>query len=251
MKKLIIPIAMITLLVFTGISFAGDSYTGVQNTQEQAAEAKTVIGDIGSHNKGAEPKRYYAPAGEMNYPMAPNIFAQQPEDGYQTNMSVKDMIEFDEDGLTTQAQMHILNASKYTDRRIMVRPKIDPKLVTDEDRLPLDVPMGVIFEKIDGVKSIATITVLSDDKKSIPEDVFAEIQVEAWELGGEVLYIKAEGYQIVMRNGGAGIGITFTSTIISGGQATAATGVVGAGKVWGDASLHQHPFITVHVLKAK
>ena len=111
--------------------------------------------------------------------------------------------------------------------------------------------MPVSFKKVDGMRSIATITVLSDSKGSISGDVFAEVQVQGWKLGGQMLHIKAEGFQRVVRNEGAGIGFTWSGSVISGGEMTSTTGVMGAGKTWGNAGLFDHPFIIVHVLVAK
>ena len=108
--------------------------------------------------------------------------------------------------------------------------------------------MAVSYKKVEGMKSIATINVLSDSKGSISDDVFAQVQVEAWKLGGKLMHVKAEGFQRLVRNKGAGIGFTWSGSVISGGQMSSTTGVMGAGVTWGNAGLFDHPFIIVHVL---
>jgi len=249
--KSILKISIIAIMgiAFTfGMSYAGDS----SSVAQQKAEAQTVIGDIGSNNEAGEDMRGFTPPGIVNYPMAPNVLFQQPGETYQTKMKVKDdILEYDEEGLTTQAQMNILESSTNDAKRVMVRSRIKVSEVTDEDRLPLDVPMLVVYEKMEGMRKIATINVLSDSKGSISDDVFARVQVEAWKLGGKVMHLKAEGFQRLVRNSSVGIGFAWTGSAISGNQVTSTSGVMGAGATWGEAGLYDHPFIIVNVLVPK
>jgi hypothetical protein len=176
------------------------------------------------------------------------VFGQ--DDGGAANaymlMTINDINEYDVDGQTTAAA---LNMAKGGSKRVMVRSKFG---TVDEDlRIPKDVPMNFVYKKQEGMKSLGIIVVVSDSKKSIAADVFAKVQVEAWKLGGEVLHIKAQGWQRLVRNSGGGIGFTWTGTTISGGQTTAATGVMGAGYSWGQAGYYKHPFVIVHVLAIK
>jgi hypothetical protein len=198
--------------------------------------------------KTRQPKRFFAQPGEMNYPGAPGIFGQDSEDA--TNaymlMTIQDINEYDVDGQTTEAA---LNMSKGGSKRVMVRSKFG---TVDEDlRLAKDIPMNVVYKKQENMRSLGIIVVVSDSKKSIAADVFAKVQVEAWKLGGTMLHVKAQGWQRLVRNSGAGIGFTWTGTTISNGQTTAATGVLGAGYSWGEAGYYKHPFVIVHVLAAK
>jgi hypothetical protein len=235
---------VIILAMIIGVAHAGSS----SSTAEQTAEATTVIGDIGSNNQGGG-IRYFAPPGEITYPGAPNVFFQQPDETYQTRMKIKDILEYDEDGLTTRAQMNILKStSTFASKRVMVRSRIKVSELTDDERLDLDVEMPVTYTKVKGMRSVGTITVLSDSKGSISDDVFARVQVEAWKMGGQMMHVKAEGFQRVIRNKGAGIGFTWGGSVISTGQSASTTGVVGAGVTWGNAGLFDHPFIIVHVL---
>ena len=252
MKKTLITISLICLLVIPVYSYAGSS-SDANAVAEQSAEAGVYIGDINSNNDGMEKNRYFAPPGEINYPIAPNFLQNQPSETYQTKLKLKDdILEYDE-GLTTQEQMNVLDGTGFFDkRRVMVRPRIKVSEVKDEDRLALDEVMPVAFEKVKGMKSIGTITVVSNSKGSITPDVFAEVQVQAWKLGGKVLHVKGEGFQRMVRNEGAGIGFTWSGSVLSaGGEYASTTGVMGAGKSWGNAGLFDHPFIVVHVLVPK
>jgi len=205
----------------------------------------------GSVNQATKMLRGYAIPGEVSYPGAPGRFDSEPdynnEDGTPANaymlMTIKDINEYDVDGQTTSAA---LNMAKEGSKRVMVRSKFGP--VAEEARLDKDVPMNVVYGKQQGMRSLGIIVVVSDSKKSIAADVFAKVQVEAWKLGGTKIHVKAQGWQKLVRNSGGGIGFTWTGTTISGGQTTAATGVLGAGYSWGEAGYYKHPFIIVHVL---
>ncbi len=231
-------------------ALADNPYNQLSNSAaESKSQSQVSFGDInsGNTNQSGDIPRYFAPAGEMNYPNAPGIFTPADKDAdYMNALKVKDLLEYDEYGLTTRAQKNIL--SSYSGgKRVMVRPKYG--IMPEEKRLSLDSPMGVVFNKIPGMQSMGTITILSDSLKSITPDVFAEIQVEAWKLGGVVMHIKAEGFHLEVHNEGAGIGITWTGSTISGGEASAFTGVVGAGKTWGQVGYYKHPYIVIHVLR--
>jgi len=164
-------------------------------------------------------------------------------------MKVKDILEYDEDGISLNMALQMRQDDAYMGKRIMVREKYG-KMIKAK-RLPADTLMKVVFTKQADMQSLGTITVVSDSKKSISPDVFAEIIIKAHELGAVAVHVKAEGFQRLVRNEGAGIGFTWTGTTISGGQTQAATGVMGFGKSWGEAGYFDHPFIIVHALFPK
>ncbi len=244
MKK-IMSVLAISIMIFalTVPAMADTNNEANANTQSESS-AGAFIDSHDTHNYESS-KRYFAPAGEINYPGAPGIFGDDPntpENAYML-MTIDDINEYDVDGQTTEAA---LNMAKGGSKRVMVRAKFGT--VDEDQRLPKDAPMAFVYKKQENMKSLGIIVVVSDSKKSIAADVFAKVQVEAWKLGGTKLHVKAQGWQRLVRNSGAGIGFTWTGTTISNGQTTAATGVLGAGYSWGEAGYYKHPFIIVHVL---
>jgi hypothetical protein len=264
MKKLITLISIVALSIAisipamadtnasaganAGATVEGNDMSSAINGNDMSSNLHIEDNRIYEGTKTHKPKRFFAAPGEINYPGAPGIFGQDSEDA--TNaymlMTISDINEYDEDGIST---FEAKNMAKGGSKRVMVRSKYG---VVDEDqRLPIDANIPVVYKKQEGMKSLGIIVVVSDSKKSIAADVFARVQVEAWKLGGEKLHVKAQGWQRLVRNSGAGIGFTWTGTTISGGQANAMTGVMGAGYAWGEAGYYKHPFIIVHVLAAK
>jgi hypothetical protein len=248
MKKPVI-LAFITLISLALITPALADSTASSTVDGVAAAASIDSHDTINGSKIPEPKRFFASPGEINYPGQPGRFDAPPErSGYMNSLRVKDMLEFEDGGFTTEAAMKMAEGGS---KRVMVRPKFGK--VDKDARLPKDAIMPVVFDKaaVKDVKSLGFIVVVSDSKKSISPDVFAEAQVKAWELGGEVLYVKTEGFQRQVHTSGAGIGFTWTGTTISGGQTVSAAGVMGAGAVWGEAGYYDQPFIIINVLAAK
>lgn len=215
------------------------------------ASAQTAVGVNIEDNrtyegtKTHEAKRFFNSPGEMNYPNSPGRF-DAPDDkipGYM-NMLVKDINEYDVDGQTMKAAHKMMAGGS---KRVIVRPKFGP--VKKEDRLPMDATMPVVYSHQDGMESVGIIIVVSDSLNSVSADVVAKAQVEAWKLGGTVMHVKVQGWQKLVHNEGTGIGFTWTGSTISGGQASAMTGVLGAGKAWGEAGYYNHPFVIIHVLR--
>jgi hypothetical protein len=128
----------------------------------------------------------------------------------------------------------------------MVRAKFGA--VPEKERMPKDLEMAVFYKHVEGAKSLGVIVIVSDSKKAISADVFAQAQVEAWKLGGTAMHVKTVGFQREVHTSGKGIGFSWTGTTISGGQSSAMTGVMGFGASWGQAGYYDHPFIIVHVL---
>jgi len=259
MKKLILITIVAVSFMFSGMAVANDTNTGVvggsgvigtdnqsQNMgQGQGQQINMDSHDINNGSKIPEPKRFFAPAGEINYPGAPAFFGGATP-SYMDRLKVADILEYDEDGISLNMALQMRQDDAFMGKRIMVREKYG-KMV-EKSRIPADRAMKVVFTKQADMQSLGTITVVSDSKKSISPDVFAEVIIKAHELGAVAVHVKAEGFQRLVRNEGAGIGFTFTGTTISGGQSSAATGVMGFGKSWGEAGYFDHPFIVVHAL---
>jgi hypothetical protein len=190
-------------------------------------------------------KRYFISPSEMTYPNAPNTFQQDADDPSNAYMlmTVDDINEYDVDGQTTASAK---NMAKGGSKRVVVRPKVG--VVPEKDRMDVNAPMKVVYKKQDGMVSKGIIIVVSDSLKSVAADVFAQAQVEAWKLGGTILHVKAQGWQRVTHNEGTGFGFVWTGAAISGGETQAMTGVLGAGKAWGEVGTYKHPFIIIHVL---
>ena len=237
-------------IALLSIALITPAMADVESESESNAIAttdSTSAAIIDSHDniQGSEMKRYYAPAGEINYPGSPNFFGGATP-SYMDRLKVKDILEYDEDGISLDMALQMRQDDAFMGKRIMVREKYG-KMV-EKSRIPSDRPMKVVFTKQADMQSLGTITVVSDSKKSISPDVFAEVIIKAHELGAVAIHVKAEGFQRLVRNEGAGIGFTWTGTTISGGQQSAMTGVMGFGKSWGEAGYFDHPFIVVHAL---
>jgi len=252
MKKLLI-LGSIAVLSIALITPAMATSTAISTSETNAAAEGGVgfgvVGDINSGNvtKVPESKRYFAPAGEINYPGAPNFFGGATP-SYMDRLKAKDMLEYDPEGLTINECLMLRQDDNLNGKRIMVREKYG--YLKKDQRLDKDTPIPVFFEKQDK-QSLGTITVVSDDKKSIGPDVFAEAILKAWELGATSVHVKAEGFQREVHNEGAGWGFSWTGTTISGGQTSAHTGVMGFGKSWGQAGYYDHPFIVIVALAEK
>jgi hypothetical protein len=253
MKKFISLASIMLLVIVFSTSAMADS--NVANSATTSTSGSTAIIEKGAFqdnrqyegavNQATKTRRFFASPGEMNYPNAPGMFGQDDNNAANAYMlmTVNDINEYDVDGQTTAAAKKM---AKGGSKRVLVRSKFGP--VDKELRLDMDTPMNFVYEKQEGMKSLGIIVIVSDSKKSIAADVFARAQVEAHKLGGTTMHIKAQGWQRLVRNSGGGIGFTWTGTTISGGQTTAATGVIGAGYSWGQAGYYKHPFIIMHVL---
>lgn len=250
MKKLItiLSIALLSIALAAPAMAFGPSANADASAGATANSQTINDNSDNSVYNGAKNLRYWSPAGELNYPAAPNMFGGATP-SYMDRLKVKDILEYDEDGITLNEALQMRQDDAFMGKRIMVREKFG-KLVKDQ-RIPADQPIAVYFDHRDDMQSLGTITVVSDDKKSITPDVFAEVVIRAHELGGEAIQVKAEGFQRLMRNEGAGIGFTWTGSYINGPQNGATTGVMGAGHSWGQAGYFDHPFIVVHVLAPK
>ena len=247
MKKLITLFSILSLsLILIIPAMASSTATSDVGVSVDVQDNRTY--DTVNKNKAAKTRRYFANPGEMNYPGAPSMFGGATP-SYMDRLKVKDILEYDEDGISLNEALQMRQDDAFMGKRIMVREKYG-KMVKDQ-RLPADTPMRVVFTHQDDMQSLGTITVVSDSKKSISPDVFAEIIIKAHELGAVAIQVKAEGFQRLVRNEGAGIGFTWTGTTISSGQSSSAAGVMGFGKSWGEAGYFDHPFIVVHALFPK
>jgi len=257
MKKLIMFLSIVALSLMIITPVMSDMNNDATSTSGAEAGSTAIIENgafqdnrtyEGSVNQATKVKRYFAPAGEVNYPNSPAMFGGATP-SYMDRLKVKDILEYDEDGITLNMALQMRQDDAFMGKRIMVREKYG-KMVK-KSRLPADHPMVIFYTKQADMQSLGTITIVSDSKKSISPDVFAEVVIKAHELGAVALHVKAEGFQRLVRNEGAGIGFTWTGTSISNGQSSAATGVMGFGKSWGEAGYFDHPFIIVHALFPK
>jgi len=213
MKKLILFSIAVLSIAFITPAFAG--FGDTINSNDSAKADAFISTQDNRVYEGSEAVDLPAPAGEVNYPGAPNMFGGATP-SYMDRLKIKDI-----------------------------------KMVK-KSRIPADYPMAVFYSKQANMQSLGTITVVSDSKKSIGPDVFAEIVIKAHELGAVALHVKAEGFQRLVRNEGAGIGFTWTGTSVgNSGTVSAQTGVMGFGKSWGEAGYFDHPFIVVHALFPK
>jgi len=252
MKKLLLFPIIVSFILFSSLAMAdGDIQYGSSGANAGSdSAASTTIGDIGSNNTNqpTKTKRFFLNAGEVNYPGMPGRFDQPPARfGYMNMLQVQDITEYDEDGLTINEAMKM--AKGVGGKRIMVRAKYGK--VAEDQRLPKDAAMSVVYEKAKGMKSLGIIVIVSSSKKAISPDVFAQAQVEAWKLGGTMMHVKAQGFQRQVHTSGKGIGFSWTGTTISSGQTSATTGVFGFGASWGQAGYYDHPFVIMHVLVPK
>ena len=256
MKKIII-LSITALLLCAAPAFAefnqdqDNSGTHGNNAGAQAGSSSYLsTGDTIYEGSDRGVNGVAAPAGEINYPGMAGRFDAPPERyGYMNHMKVKDILEYDEDGLTIEMCEEMRDDESFNGKRILVRPKFG--ILKEEQRLDKTVPMKVHDKKAEGMQSLGVVTVVSDSKKSISPDVFAEAQIRAWELGATELHVKAEGFQREVHTSGAGIGFTWTGVTVDGGATSAMTGVLGAGKSWGQAGYYDHPFITITALAPK
>jgi hypothetical protein len=246
MKRFITLLSIIALsLMIITPAMAGDTNGAIAGALSGSDSSALIEGDVYNNEAVDLP----APAGEINYPGAPNMLGGATP-SYMDRLKVKDILEYDEDGITLNMALQMRQDDAFMGKRIMVREKYG-KMV-EKSRIPADHPMKVVYTKQADMQSLGTITVVSDSKKSVSPDVFAEIVIKAHELGAVALHVKAEGFQRLVRNEGAGIGFTWSGTSMgNAGTVSAQTGVMGIGKSWGEAGYFDHPFIVVHALFPK
>ena len=243
MKKIItfasiavLSIALITPAIADSTAIVENVEVGIDIQDNRVYEA----------TEQKETKRFFNNAGEINYPAAPNFFGGATP-SYMDRLKVEDILEYDEDGITLEMALQMRQDDAFMGKRIMVREKYG-KMV-EKSRIPADRPMKVVYTKQADMQSLGTITVVSDSKKSISPDVFAEVVIKAHELGAVAIHVKAQGFQRLVRNEGAGIGFSWTGSAMDlNGTVSAQTGVMGFGKSWGEAGYFDHPFIVVHAL---
>lgn len=249
MKKIII--LSIALLFFAAPVLADVDQEGDSNSAASSNSGASVhMGDSYYEGNKRGVNGVAAPAGELTYPGMPGRFDAPPERyGYMNHMKVKDILEYDEEGLTIEECENMRQDDTWFGKRIIIREKYGT--LKEEQRGAKDLPIAVHYEKVKGMQSLGVITVVSDDKKSVSADVFAEVVIRAWELGATAIHVKAEGFQREVHTEGAGIGFTWTGVTIDGNATEAMTGVLGAGKSWGQAGYYDHPFITVIPLADK
>ena len=249
MKKILTfaSIAVLSIALITP-AMAGSNAGAISGSNSDAS-ALIAEGAVQDNRVYEAPDgKYRGPigAGEINYPGAPNFFGGATP-SYMDRLKVKDILEYDEDGITLEMALQMRQDDAFMGKRIMVREKYG-KMV-EKSRIPADHPMKVVYTKQADMQSLGTITIVSDSKKSISPDVFAEVVIKAHELGAVALHVKAEGFQRLVRNEGAGIGFSWTgSAMDQAGTVSAQTGVMGFGKSWGEAGYFDHPFIIVHAL---
>lgn len=265
MRKIIIISLAMLLLASTGFA-AEIGQKGSSNAAANAGSNSSVrMGDSYYEGNDRGVNGVAAPVGDMAYPGMPGRFDGPSKDPSYMRMPVMMLLEWDADGFTTAEAK---NMAKGGSKVVLVRPKFGP--AKEEDRLPLDAKMSVLFDSSfytvrdkkgkvvstpthnkNDFRSLGVIVVLSNSKKSITADVFARAQIEAHKLGGTDIYVKIEGYQNEVHTSGKGIGFSWTGTTISGGSTSANTGVMGFGASWGQAGYYDHPFVIVHVLANK
>jgi len=251
MKKLITFTLLSLILVAPVIADTTNSSTSETNSSSSSTIENGAFQDNREYNNtGSEMKRYFSPAGEIQYPGTPGRFDAPPErSGYMNSINIDGITEYDDEGLTTAEAMNMAKDGSGG-KRVLVRSKYGT--VKKEDRLDTGIPMMIVYKKHPGMRSLGIITIVSDSKKAISPDVFAQAQVEAWKLGGRLMHVKAQGFQREVHTFGWGIGFSWTGTAISGGgQTSATTGVMGVGASWGQAGYYDHPFIIIHVLTPK
>lgn len=264
MLKKIICVVAISIFSFASIALcqevASDQPVAIATTDGNAQSYLGFsLGDISSNNVN-EPMRMFVIPGEVTYPNAPSVFHQPNQKDYMNHQSLLEYMEWEiEDGGFTIKEQKSIRSSKYFGRRVMVRSKYGK--ADWSKRLPEDQVMPIYFSKEEAKKAgnfkrVGQVTVLSDSKGCILADVFADAQIEAWEMGDEngngttALHIAGEGFHVEMRNHGEGIGFTFTLSGIDSSlkQASGATGVLGAGIADGNAGYYKHPYLIINAL---
>jgi len=168
MKKILIALTLVLSLAICAPAMAFLDDNDAADADSQSNSSATIIQNTEA-SKIPAPKRYFAPAGEISYPGQPAMFGGATP-SYMDRLKVEDMLEYNEDGLTTRMQMTLLK-EKSGGKRVLVRPLYGE--VRNEFRLDLDAPMAITFEKAKDMKSVGTITVVSDSTGAISPGRFS------------------------------------------------------------------------------
>lgn len=253
MKKLF-AFAIIFAVIFTfsnAQAFEGGSSASAGAAADASAyngdqinAPASTIGDIGSNNNYEAPGRYFATPGEITYPNAPQAFHQpnQNLDGY-LRLPIRAFLQ-------AFPQLETMEGAFIPRETIMALA--DAQLFgTDIIKNPFSKGLAdegwsgvyVVFVRPDNFTPKGMVTTLSDSKKVNAAATFGDLLKATLEMGSNTIYVIKEGGHLLVRNEGAGIGVTFTGSTIGDSDARAATGVVGAGKSWGNAGYFDHPYI--------
>lgn len=253
MKKLLVfTIILTTVLIVSNAhaveggasAAAGAAADASAYNGDQINAPASTIGDIGSNNVNEAPGRYFATPGEIVYPGAPSAFhtPTQNLDGYlrlpiRAFLQLFSQLKFMEGAFIPRETVIALSNAQFFGTEIIKNPF--SKGLIDEGWSGV----YVVFERPTNFTPKGMITALSDSKGVDAAATFGDLLKATLQMGSNTIYIIKEGGHLMVRNEGAGIGVTFTGSTIGDSDARAATGVIGAGKSWGNVGYFDHPYI--------
>ncbi|MGD9157687.1 MAG: type II secretion system protein [Desulfobacteraceae bacterium] len=222
---------------------------GQNNNQAQVqgqSQSGVYLGDINSHNTGAELKREFVSPGTIVYPQAPQYIGPG-KPSYATSMKAEKMVKYTQGKFSAkQAKKVLSGAPTLSSGKIFTAPIDEPGTICPEDH-----KMGVFFKFKNGRTSKGTVTVLSDDRGFISQYTFAEAILKARLMGGWDIEVEAEGFQRLIFNEGEGWGFNLTGAGMGNNQLSTLTAVAGYGHSDGWAGKFDLPWITIHALAPK
>jgi hypothetical protein len=258
MKKFaILGVAILSLMLFTGNSFAFLDDNSVDNSFSPNAEATaSPVVNVTNGIVFPEPKdltrtqidakgyRGFNTPTEMNYPGMPGYFGTAtPGSSFQsckTALIYKDTF--------TASELTLLAKDPFGSK-VIVTPLV--KEVADKDKAEF---MKMMLSKPGEdlkVEIVGYITVKATGKNTVSMEVLAEAALAARDLGANVIHITAEGVDRELKAFGWGVGLSYTRASISDSEQSGGVAAGGTGISGGSAGYVDMPWFQVFALKVQ
>jgi hypothetical protein len=258
MKKLVVlGVAILSLMLFTGNSFAFLDDNSVDNSTNANANAISdntgnfsnsvtfpETKDVTTSRVDAKGYRGFNAPTEMNYPGMPAYFGNAvPGSSFQsckTALIYKDTF--------TASELTLLAKDPFGSK-VIVTPLV--KEVADKDKAEF---MKMMLRKPGEdlkVEIVGYITVKATGKNTVSMEVLAEAALAARDLGANVIHITAEGVDRELKAFGWGVGLSYTRASISDTEQGGAVAAGGTGISGGSAGYVDMPWFQVFALKVQ
>lgn len=211
-----------------GVTFENGAIK-VEGDTFEASEQKDVTT---VHNKG-DGYRGFANQVEITYPGMPSYFGPAVRNG--NVRGVQTIIMYKDTFTRTDVKALLKGVSVDENRTV---PEIDEKKDTDTLKVVLIPP-----DKADVKRQCAVINAQATDENASSVNALAAAIISALDSGADTLLITAEGAGCKLKSNGWGVGLAWTTSVISSSENTGSTGSGGTGITGGTAGYHSLPWI--------
>lgn len=247
--------SLIAIVIFiTCLFISSATMAGTKATATNKAEAKTLIGDIGSGNETYD-KKLLNPSSPQVTPLITSF--QQPNDGYAW---VPTGEAFLYKRTFTMEEIKNILAENPKGKRVIRR--FYCKKVKKED-IPKEITIFIDTEAfnqsegreklgataIENRESLGMIIVASKSEKSVTPDVAAQVMKEAMEYGASGLHLTGEGAANFLKAFGWSLSTGGITTATASSGKSGSLGMGGIGVANANSGTIYYPWIQAHALK--